>query len=120
MSDVATGQTRIGQLRLEGAAGDALLAFAGDAYLNEIGITSRLFPKENAPNGNPALLATYDLVADPEDTEDPLTGKADIDHFAEFMRLLAPPPTLYSDAFRPRRKGSSLSRSAATGATCRQ
>ena len=53
--------------------------------MNEIGITNRLFPIENAPNGNTALLAQYDLVPDPEDVTDPVTGKADIDRFADFM-----------------------------------
>jgi CxxC motif-containing protein (DUF1111 family) len=90
--DVATGQTRIGRFGWK-AQQATVLAFAGDAYLNEIGITSRLFPNENAPNGNAALLAKYDTVADPEDQVDPATGKADIDHFADFMRFLAPPPT---------------------------
>jgi CxxC motif-containing protein (DUF1111 family) len=59
-----------------------------------MGITSRLFPQENAPNGNTNLLAQFDLVPDPEDVVDPVTGKSDIDHFADFMRLLAPPPAL--------------------------
>ena len=68
-----------------------LLSFAGDAYLNEMGITNRLFPTENAPNGDEKLLAEFDHVADPEDTTDVTTGKADIDRFADFMRLLAPP-----------------------------
>ena len=54
-----------------------------------MGITNRLFPTENAPNGNLALLAQFDHVADPEDTIDPATGKADIDKFADFMRLPA-------------------------------
>ena len=93
VQDVATGQTHVGRFGWK-AQQATLLAFAGDAYLNEIGITSRLFPQENAPNGNAALLATYDLVADPEDDVDPVTGKADIDKFADFMRLLAPPPQL--------------------------
>jgi CxxC motif-containing protein (DUF1111 family) len=93
VSDVATGQTRVGRFGWK-AQQATLLSFAGDAYVNEIGVTSRLFPKENAPNGNVALLAQYDLVADPEDQVDPATGKADIDHFADFMRLLAPPKPL--------------------------
>jgi CxxC motif-containing protein (DUF1111 family) len=90
VADVATGQTRVGRFGWK-AQQATLLTFAGDAYLNEVGITNRLFPVENAPNGNAALLAQYDLVADPEDAVDPATGKADIDHFADFMRLLAPP-----------------------------
>ena len=30
----------------------SLFAFAGDAYLNEMGITTPLFPDENCPQGN--------------------------------------------------------------------
>ena len=30
----------------------SLLSFSGDAYINEMGITSRFFPLENAPNGS--------------------------------------------------------------------
>jgi CxxC motif-containing protein (DUF1111 family) len=41
-----------------------------------------------------ALLAKFDTVADPEDEVDPETGRGDIDSFADFMRLLGPPPTL--------------------------
>ena len=91
--DVATGQQRIGRFGWK-AQQATLLAFAGDAYLNEVGITSRLFLHENAPNGNTNLLAIADTVADPEDDIDPDTGKADIDTFADFMRFLAPPPPL--------------------------
>jgi CxxC motif-containing protein (DUF1111 family) len=91
VSDVASGKLRIGRFGWK-AQQATLLAFAGDAYLNEMGITNRLFPQEIAPNGNYALLAQYDTVADPEDSVDPVTRKADIDKFADFMRLLAPPP----------------------------
>ena len=76
-----------------------LLAFAGDAYLNEMGITNRLFPNENAPNGNIDLLAEFDTVIDPEDTVDTLTGKGDIDTAADFMRYLgAPPPIKFTNS----------------------
>ncbi len=91
--DVATGQTRIGRFGWK-AQQATLLAFSGDAYLNEMGITNRLFPQENAPNGNTQLLAQYDAVDDPEDQVDPATGKADIDKFADFMRFLGAPPPL--------------------------
>ncbi len=93
VTDVASGQARVGRFGWK-AQQATLLAFAGDAYVNEMGITNRLFPQENAPNGNAALLALYDKVGDPEDVVDPATGKADIDRFADFMRMLAPPPTL--------------------------
>jgi CxxC motif-containing protein (DUF1111 family) len=91
VQDVSTGQTRIGRFGWK-AQQATLLSFAADAYVNEMGITNRFFPNENAPNGNTALLAQYDKVGDPEDSVDPATGKADIDRLADYMRLLGPPP----------------------------
>jgi CxxC motif-containing protein (DUF1111 family) len=91
VEDVATGKTRVGRFGWK-AQQATLLSFAGDAYLNEMGVTSRLFPAENAPNGDQERLAQFDHVADPEDVVDPATGKGDIDFAADFMRFLAPPP----------------------------
>jgi CxxC motif-containing protein (DUF1111 family) len=93
VDDVASGKQRIGRFGWK-AQQSSLLTFAGDAYLNEMGITSRFFPSENAPNGDAARLARYDHVMDPEDTVDPATGKGDIDVAADFMRFLAPPPAI--------------------------
>ena len=90
-ADAATGKTLIGRFGWK-AQQATLLSFAGDAYLNEMGITSRLFPVENAPNGNIQLLAQYDTVVDPEDVVDPATGRGDIDRVADFMRYLGAPP----------------------------
>jgi len=59
--------------------------FAGDAYLNEMGVTSPLFPNENCPQGDCSLLAC-DPVPDPEDDGTDLTA------FADFMTMLGPPP----------------------------
>ena len=95
--DVASNKLRVGRFGWK-AQQATLLAFAGDAYLNEMGVTSRLFPTENAPNGRTDLLALYDKVPDVEDSINPLTGKSDIDHAADFMRLLAPPPRLRATA----------------------
>ena len=97
ITDVASGQPRIGRFGWK-AQQATLLSFAGDAYLNEMGVTSRLFPTENAPNGNQTLLARYDKVPDVEDSVDPATGQSDIDHAAAFMRLLAPPPPVRATA----------------------
>lgn len=91
VKDVASGNMRVGRFGWK-AQQATLLAFAADAYVNEMGITNRLFPNENAPNGNVALLQQLDKVKDPEDQVDPRTGKAGIDKLADFMRLLAPPP----------------------------
>ena len=62
----------------------SLSVFAADAYLNEMGITSALFPNENLPQGHP-ILPGLDVKADPEDND------GDVAKFASFMRLLAPP-----------------------------
>src|SRR6267142_2488904 len=63
----------------------SLLSFSADAYLNEMGITSRLAPDENSSLGR--SVADFDEVADPEDAT-----KNDIDKFAGFMRASKAPP----------------------------
>lgn len=93
VADPATGKMLIGRFGWK-AQQATVLSFAGDAYLNEMGITNRLFPVENAPNGNAQLLAQYDTVVDPEDVVDPTTGRGDIDRVADFMRFLGAPPRL--------------------------
>lgn len=71
-----------------------LRGFSGDAYLNEIGITN---PDNPTDTSSCALGVTqYGLTLEDtgvEDTTDP-DGRADIDRFSDFMRALAPPPTL--------------------------
>jgi CxxC motif-containing protein (DUF1111 family) len=61
----------------------SLLSFIGDAYLNEMGITNRLKPKDETTIGK--------VTSDPEDVPDNL-GLADIDHFAQFIRGTKAPP----------------------------
>ena len=63
-----------------------VLSFSGDAALNEMGITNALVPDENAPNGDPVLLADCDDVSDPED------DFGFVDKITDFQRFLAPPP----------------------------
>ncbi|MEO6171921.1 MAG: di-heme oxidoredictase family protein [Arenimonas sp.] len=109
MDDVVSGKSRVGRFGWK-AQQATLLAFSGDAYLNEMGITNRFFPTENAPNGDVNKLLRFDLVSDPEDSVDPVTGRGDIDVVADFMRFLAPPPTLPLSASA--RSGSSLFRQA--------
>ncbi|HZS45280.1 MAG TPA: di-heme oxidoredictase family protein [Blastocatellia bacterium] len=60
----------------------SLLSFAGDAYLNEQGITNRLNPTD--------VTSLCDTVADPEDHTG-TDGLADIDHQARFMRATKAP-----------------------------
>jgi len=90
LNDVTTGTQRVGRFGWK-AQQATLLAFAADAFVNEMGITNRFFPEENAPNGNAALLARADQIQDPEDEIDAATGKSDVDRAADFMRLLAAP-----------------------------
>jgi CxxC motif-containing protein (DUF1111 family) len=68
----------------------SLLSFSGDAYLNEMGITSRLNPTENTSVGR--SVAAFDNVPDPEDVPDPGEENADIDEFTTFMRATKAPP----------------------------
>ncbi len=61
----------------------SLLSFAADAYLNEMGITSRLMPAD--------VTTLCDTVKDPENGPDD-EGLADIDRFARFVRATKAPP----------------------------
>jgi CxxC motif-containing protein (DUF1111 family) len=78
----APGQNRIGRFGWKDQH-SSLLSFIGDAYLNEMGVTNRLRPKDETTIGK--------VTADPEDVPDNL-GLADIDHFAEFVRGTKAPP----------------------------
>ncbi|MFZ4508753.1 MAG: di-heme oxidoredictase family protein [Fimbriimonas sp.] len=76
------GKTEIGRYGWKSQI-SSLDVFSSDAYLNEMGITTPLFPSENMPQGQP-MPAGADTVGDPEDQDDgPL--------FAQFIRFLAPP-----------------------------
>ncbi len=68
-----------------------MLSFSGDASLNEMGLTNRLVPTENAPNGDLVKLAACDVVADPEDGPD-AQGFDLIDRMDDYQRFLAEPP----------------------------
>ncbi len=85
----APGQTRVGRFGWKNQQA-SLLSFAGDAYLNEMGITNRFFPVENTSMG--ASVGHYDTVPDPEDSPDQPVGSQDVDRFAEFMRATKAPP----------------------------
>ncbi len=75
----------------------SLLAFAADAYLNEMGITSRLQKTEvtticnppvtpSIPNNDPSKITEPNSLPDPADN-----NLEDVDHFASFMRSLKAP-----------------------------
>src|SRR6201981_3487113 len=78
----APGQTRVGRFGWKDQH-SSLLSFIGDAYLNEMGITNRLRPKD--------VTTVCKTTTDPEDQPDTL-GLADIDHFAQFIRGTMVPP----------------------------
>lgn len=64
----------------------SLESFSGDAYLNEMGITSPMFPDENTSVGRFVGFGSgFDPVPDPED------DGVDIVAFANFMRSLKAP-----------------------------
>jgi CxxC motif-containing protein (DUF1111 family) len=89
VDDVATGRRRVGRFGWK-AQQATLLAFAGDAYRNEMGITNDLFPREYAYGIADADMARCDTRPDPEDVRNPLTGRRGIDNFEAFMKFLAP------------------------------
>src|ERR1700756_4812178 len=76
------GQSRIGRFGWKNQH-SSLLSFIGDAYLNEMGVTNRLRPKDVTTVGK--------VTTDPEDVPDNI-GLADIDHFAQFVRGTKAPP----------------------------
>jgi CxxC motif-containing protein (DUF1111 family) len=84
--DAASGQQRVCRFGWK-CQQATLLSFSGDAYLNEMGITTPMFPVENCPQGNCALLQTPGLPAVPNNTDD-----GDLIAFADFMTFLGPPP----------------------------
>src|SRR6201996_2253505 len=78
----APGQTRVGRFGWKDQH-SSLLSFIADAYVNEMGVTNRLRPKD--------VTNLCKTTADPEDHPDRL-GLADIDHFAQFIRGTMVPP----------------------------
>lgn len=94
VQDLRTGRTVVGKFGWK-AAGPNLLNFAGDAYKEEMGITSpgwirdsngRLIDEENPPQGI-AFLLQFNPVESPNEED-----LVDTQAFADFMALLAPPP----------------------------
>jgi CxxC motif-containing protein (DUF1111 family) len=90
VTNPVTGRAAIGRFGWK-AQVPTVLAFSGDAYLNEMGITSTIFPEDSHPNGQPP--SCDDEVEGIEDEDADGSGVSDnVEQFADFMRLLAPPP----------------------------
>ncbi|HEX8110224.1 MAG TPA: di-heme oxidoredictase family protein [Kofleriaceae bacterium] len=85
----AAGQIRVGRFGWKNQ-NSSLLSFAGDAYVNEMGVTNRLFQTENTSNGTNVQGGTFDGKGDPAGTGEDDAG--DIDEFTTFMRCLKAPP----------------------------
>jgi len=82
----AGGQARIGRFGWKSQHA-SLESFAGDAYVNEMGITNPLFPEENTSSGVYVGFGTaFDLVAEPEDDGEDMVA------FADFLRSTKAPP----------------------------
>jgi CxxC motif-containing protein (DUF1111 family) len=85
----------------------SLLAFAGDAYLNEMGITNSLQTTEVTTTCNPPVTTTRPnndptKITEPNSLADPTDNKLeDIDHFASFMRSLKAPARDATEAATP-------------------
>ena len=77
----APGRTAVGRFGWKDQHA-SLLSFAGDAYLNEMGITTRLFPDE--------VVAACNTASEPNDEPGP-DGLGDVDRFARFMRATKAP-----------------------------
>jgi CxxC motif-containing protein (DUF1111 family) len=85
VTDVFSGQPRVGRFGWKSQIG-TVLTFSGNAFLNEMGITTPFFPKENCPGGNCALLVANPARSNPNDTTETVMQLNDHTTF------LAPPP----------------------------
>jgi CxxC motif-containing protein (DUF1111 family) len=77
----APGQAGVGRFGWKNQHA-SLLSFSGDAYLNEMGITTQLFPDE--------VTKLCNTVSEPNDKPGP-DGLADVDRFARFLRATKAP-----------------------------
>ena len=88
----------------------SLLAFAADAYLNEMGITSGLQKTEVTTICNPSVATTLPnndptKITEPNSLPDPTDNNLeDIDHFASFARSLKAPARDATSAATPQAK----------------
>lgn len=84
VDNLVTGRPSVGRFGWK-AQVPSLLQFAGDAYLNEMGITNPLFKEESCPNGDCNLLAC-------NPRPDPNDDGTDTRKFADYMTFLGAPP----------------------------
>ena len=82
--DLSTGRDAVGKFGWK-AQVPTLFQFAGDAYLNEMGITSPQFPDEVCPQGDCTRLVFNPAPALNDDGRD-------VEALTDFLRLLGAPP----------------------------
>jgi CxxC motif-containing protein (DUF1111 family) len=87
LTDVFSGQPRVGRFGWKSQIG-TVLTFTGNAFLNEMGITTPFFPHENPPGGNAALLVANPARNNPNDTTETVM------QIADHTTFLGPPPQL--------------------------
>ena len=88
----STGKPQVGKFGWKGQVAN-LFDFSGDAYLNEMGITTPFFPNESCPQGDCDTVAACDPVPGVDDDLE------DVELFRDFMTFLAPPPRLPNPSF---------------------
>ncbi len=98
LTDIFSGQPVVGRFGWKSQIG-TVLTFSGNAFLNEMGITTPFFPHENPPGGDAALLAANPALTNPNDTT------ATVMQLDDHTTFLAPPPQL-----RPLALGASKGR----------
>lgn len=84
--DLVSGTPRVGRFGWK-AQHATLFTFTGDALVNEMGITTPLFPQENCPQGNCSLLRANPASSNPNEQTNGV-----IERMRDFMAMLAPPP----------------------------
>ena len=98
IEDGPDAEPRVGRFGFK-AAVPTLTHFSADATLNEMGLTNRFFPMDNAPSGDPELLMFCDDAPDPEMTPDD-NGRDFVDKITIYQRLLAAPPQTPREGMR--------------------
>jgi CxxC motif-containing protein (DUF1111 family) len=84
VTNLTTGKLAVGRFGWKDQ-NPSLFQFAGDAYVNEMGITSPQFPDENCPRGDCNALSCNPMPTVNDDG-------SGVQAFADFMAFLAPPP----------------------------
>ena len=84
VTNLATGLPSVGKFGWKGQ-NPTLFQFAGDAYVNEMGVTNPQFPDENCPGGDCASLSCNPVPTVNDDG-------SGVQAFTDFMTYLAPPP----------------------------